>query len=309
MVTSTYVGSGKVLWADNTPGENVLHGQWSSPAYAVLGGVPQVIFGAGDGWVYSFDPRGDGQGKAKVLWKFDANPKTSFYTVSGRATRNHIIATPVIYDGMVYVAVGEDPEHGEGVGHLWCIDPTKRGDVSPELAFNSADPDTQIPHKRLQAVVEEDGDFVRANPNSAAVWHYGERDANGDGRIDFEETMHRTVGTVAIKDDILYIADFSGLFHCLDAKTGKVHWTYDMLAATWGSPLVVDGKVYVGDDDGDVAIFRHSADPAVAMNGGEPYYGEMRMGNMVRGTPIVAGNVLYIASCSHLFAIEGDDSQ
>ena len=81
--------------------------------------------------------------------------------------------------------------------------------------------------------------------------------------------MHRTVGTVAIKDDILYIADFSGLFHCLDAKTGKVHWTYDMLAAAWGSPLIVDDKVYIGDEDGDVAIFRHSADPEVAMEDGD----------------------------------------
>ena len=70
---------------------------------------------------------------------------------------------------------------------------------------------------------------------------------------------------------MLYIADFSGLFHCLDAKTGKLHWAYDMLAACWGSPLIVDGKVYIGDEDGDVAIFRHSADPNVAMkkDGGE----------------------------------------
>ncbi|HMP80991.1 MAG TPA: PQQ-binding-like beta-propeller repeat protein, partial [Pirellulaceae bacterium] len=31
--------TGKVLWTDNSPGANVLHGQWSSPAYAVLEGV------------------------------------------------------------------------------------------------------------------------------------------------------------------------------------------------------------------------------------------------------------------------------
>ena len=109
------------------------------------------------------------------------------------------------------------------------------------------------------------GEVARPNPNSAAVWHYSEFDQNGDGKIDFEETMHRSCGTVAIKDDLLFIADFSGLFHCLDAKTGKVHWTYDMLAAAWGSPLIVDDKVYIGDEDGDVAIFRHSADPQVAM--------------------------------------------
>jgi outer membrane protein assembly factor BamB len=197
---------------------------------------------------------------------------------------------------------------------LWCIDPTKKtdgSDVSPELAYNSKDPSKPIPHKRIQAVVAEEGDFARPNPNSAVVWHYSTVDANGNKKADFEETMHRTVGSVAIKDDILYIADFSGLFHCLDAKTGKVHWTYDMLAATWGSPLIVDGKVLIGDEDGDVAIFKHSADPKEALQDedGEmkPFYGEINMGNSVYSTPIVAGNVLYIANRTHLFAIAKDD--
>ena len=307
-----------ILWTDKSPGLNILHGQWSSPAYGEFGGVRQVLFGGGDGWLYSFAPEGDGKGNAKPLWKFDCNPKTSFYTVSGRATRNHLIGTPVVYEGLVYVAVGEDPEHGEGIGHLWCIDPTKAidgADVSPELAFNAKDPNTPIPHKRLQAVVEDEGDFARPNPNSAAVWHYSEVDRDGDGKIAFQETMHRTVGSVVIKDDILYIADFSGLFHCLDAKTGKPHWTYDMLSATWGSPLVVEDKVYIGDEDGDVAIFRHSADPNVAMKNiaeeGKkpkmvPYYNEINMGNSVYSTPVVAGNVLYIANKSHLFAISNE---
>ncbi len=199
--------TGKVLWTDNSPGPNVLHGQWSSPAFAVIGGVPQVIFAGGDGWLYSFDAHGE-NGKAKLLWKFDCNPKESKYTLGGRADRNHIIGTPVIYDNRVYVGVGEDPEHGEGVGHLWCIDPTKRGDVSPELVFNTASPETPIPHKRNQALVKSEGDFARPNPNSAAVWHYANNDKNGDGKFEFEETMHRTCGTVAIKDDLVVIADF-----------------------------------------------------------------------------------------------------
>ncbi|NJM54043.1 MAG: PQQ-binding-like beta-propeller repeat protein, partial [Blastocatellia bacterium] len=106
--------------------------------------------------------------------------------------------------------------------------------------------------------------------------------------------------------DLLYIADFSGLVHCLDAMTGKAHWTYDMFAASWGSPLIVDGKVYIGDEDGDVAVFRHSADPNVAMKEefGDrvPYYAEINMQNSVYSTPIVANNVLYIANRTHLFA-------
>ena len=31
---------------------------------------------------------------------------------------------------MVYIANGQDPEHGEGVGHFYAIDATKRGDIT-----------------------------------------------------------------------------------------------------------------------------------------------------------------------------------
>jgi outer membrane protein assembly factor BamB len=288
--------TGKVLWADNSPGRNVLHGQWSSPAYGVLGGVPQVIFGGGDGWLYGFAAEGE-NGQSKLLWKFDCNPKDSKYLLGGRATRNHIIATPVIYDGLVYVGVGEDPEHGEGGGHLWCIDPTKRGDVSPTIVYNAKDAKTPVAPKRLLAMDAAEGDFQRDNENSAAVWHYV-----GENTEEFEQTMHRTCGTVAIKDDLLFVADFSGLFHCLDAKSGKVHWTHDMLAASWASPLIVDGKVYIGDEDGDITVFQLAAEKEIL--------GETNMGSAVYTTPIVAEDVLYIANRNRLFAIrEGASSE
>lgn len=281
--------SGEVLWTDNSPGKNVLHGQWSSPAYGVLGGEAQVIFGGGDGWLYSFAAEGE-NGQAKLLWKFDCNPKGSFYALN-RATRNHIIATPVIYDGLVYVGVGEDPEHGEGEGHLWCIDPTKRGDVSPTQVFHVDDLKTPLPHRRLQAMDEKQGELERDNPNSAAVWHYV-----GNDPEDFEQTMHRTCGTVAIKDDLLFVADFSGLLHCIDAKTGEGYWTYDMFAASWASPLIVGDRVYIGDEDGDIAIFEVSKE----MN----QMGEINMGSAVYTTPIVANDTMFIANRNRLYAIQ-----
>ncbi len=296
--------SGKLLWSDKSPGMNILHGQWSSPAYGVLGGVPQVIFAGGDGWLYSF--RGDAgkDGAPELLWKFDANPKESEYLLGGRGTRNEIIATPVIYEGLVYLGVGQDPEHGEGEAHLWCIDPTKRGDVSPTLVFNSKDPTTPIPHKRLQAAEADKGDIVRDNPNSAVVWHYHKIDSDGDGKFSFEETMHRTIGTVVIKPveedgktyHILLLADFSGLVHCLDAITGERYWTHDMLAASWGSALISDGKMYVGDEDGDVTIFKHSPKLEII--------NEINMGNSVYSSPVAANGVLYICNKTHLFAIQ-----
>ncbi|AMV35754.1 outer membrane biogenesis protein BamB [Pirellula sp. SH-Sr6A] len=280
--------TGEVLWTDNTPGGNILHGQWSSPTYGVFNGQEQVVFGGGDGWMYSFDPAGD-NGKSKMLWKFDCNPKDSVYRLNG-ATRNHIIATPVVYDGLIYVAVGEDPEHGEGNGHLWAIDPNKRGDVSPTLVYNSSNPNVVIPHKRKQALDAAAGDLERDNPNSAAVWHYV-----GSNPKEFETTMHRTCGTVAIKNDILVIADFSGLVHCLDSKTGEPHWTYDMLAASWASPLIADNKIFIGDEDGDITIFELSKE--------QKQIAEINLGSALYTTPVAANDKIFVANRNRIFAI------
>jgi len=286
--------TGKVLWTDNSPGRNILHGQWSSPAWAVVNGQPQVFFAGGDGWLYSFDPRGDGRGHSKLLWKFDCNPKTSKWVIGGRGDRNNLIATPVVYDNRVYIAVGQDPEQGDGVGHLWCIDPTKRGDVSAELAVG---PDGQpLPPRREQAVDPKAGERAVPNPNSAAVWHYSRQDVNGNGEIEYEEEMHRAIGSVAVKDNLLYIADFSGIFHCFDARTGRHLWSYDLFAASWATPLIVDGKVFITDEDGDVAIFKHGPKKQLLK--------ELNMQDSIYTTPVVANNVLFIATRSKLYAIE-----
>ena len=221
--------------------------------------------------------------------------------IGGQGTRNNIIATPVLVNERVYVAVGQDPEAGDGPGHLWCIDPTRRGDVSPQLVVHVSDRTQPLPHRRLRAVNPEEDEIAIDNPNSAVVWHYDRYDQNGDGEFDFEETMHRSCGTVAIKDKLLFIADFSGLFHCLDSETGKVHWSYDMFAQAWGSPLIADGKVYIGDEDGDLTIFELSGQSH------EPI-AEIDMRNSVYSTPIVSHNVLYICNKTHLFAIQQQDN-
>ena len=236
--------TGELVWEDASPAENILHGQWSNPAYGVINGKPQVIFPGGDGWIYSLEPE-----TGTLIWKFDCNPKDSVWELGGRGTRNNIISTPVIWEDKVYISVGQDPEHGEGIGHLWAIDATGEGDIT----------------------------------ETGAVWHRGDED------------FHRTMSTVAIADDLLYVADLSGFVYCLDANTGEHHWTYDTFAAIWGSTFVADGKVYIGDEDGDVAILK-------AGKKKELIY-ETNMGSAVYTTPVAKNGVLYIASRNTLFAI------
>jgi outer membrane protein assembly factor BamB len=237
--------TGKVNWEDGSPGDRILHGQWGNPSYGIVKGKPQVIFPGGDGWLYSFDPE-----TGKLIWKFDCNPKGSTWVLGGRGTKNNLIASPVIYNDRVYIGVGQDPEHGEGVGHLYALDATLQGDVT----------------------------------DKAVIWHFGDGDFN------------RTISTVAIHDGLLYASDLSGFLYCLDVETGKHYWTYDSFAAVWGSPLVADGKIYLGDEDGDVAVLKTGKTKEVLY--------ETNLGASIYTTPVAKNGVLFIASRTTLFALE-----
>jgi outer membrane protein assembly factor BamB len=68
-----------------------------------------------------------------------------------------------------------------------------------------------------------------------------------------------------------------------------------MFAAIWGSPLVVDGKVYLGDEDGDVAI--------LAAGKEKKLIGEMNMGSSVYSSPVPANGALIIMNRNQLFSL------
>jgi outer membrane protein assembly factor BamB len=122
--------TGKLVWEKTYCGRKTFHGQWSSPTYAVVNGKSQIIFGGGDGWCYALEPK-----TGELIWKFDLNPPGAKYILGGKGTANEIISTPVFYDNKVFLCVGQDPEHGEGIGHLFAIDATKTGDVTKTAAL------------------------------------------------------------------------------------------------------------------------------------------------------------------------------
>jgi outer membrane protein assembly factor BamB len=290
---------GEVLWQDNSPtaallnpknvaqadffktlvnrGELVQHGQWANAAYGVIDGQPQILFPGGDGWLYSFDPMG------KLIWKFDCNPKNAKYALK-TGERSDFIATPVIYKNRAYIGVGQDPEHKTGIGHLWCIDMTKRGDVSPELVIDN----TVFPPK------------TKKNPDSAEVWHYGGVVTPADQKkLRRNYYFGRTMSTCAIHEDILYCSDLDGILHCLDANTGKPHWEAKTKSEIWSSPYYADGKIYLGTDDKVVWVFQHGKNPKNAKA-----LAEIDMEGRVRATPVAANGVLYVMTENKLYAIE-----
>jgi outer membrane protein assembly factor BamB len=252
--------TGEFLGEDDAGiGPRILHGQWTSPSLGKVNGKWQVYFGGGDGVLYAHDTtpvaENDSQFIKKVWW-FDAVPEEYKKDKSGKPIKypaaegpSEINSTPVFYKNRVYVAIGQDPEHGEGVGRLVCVDATKTGDIT----------------------------------KTGLIWDY--------------KGIKRSISTVSIDPDsgLLFVGDFSGFIHCLDAETGKLHWVHDMQAHMWGSTFVVDGKVYVGDEDGDFVVFAAAKEKKVLS--------DVNMGAPIYSTPIVANGVMYVGTQTHLYAI------
>ena len=125
--------TGKLLGEEATGmSSRIFHSNWSSPAWLETDEGGLCIFGGPDGWLYAFTNKTkedeDGFNIIQEAWRFDCNPE-GYRTKDGKpiryATRkgpSEVLATPIVYNGHIYAVIGQDPEHGEGIGNMVCVD-------------------------------------------------------------------------------------------------------------------------------------------------------------------------------------------
>lgn len=231
--------------------ERVLHASWSSPAFGKLGGKNHIVWGGGDGFAYAYKPKpvmdeDEGFEILKEVWRYDANPP-EYRMKDGEPIKyatfrgpSEIIGTTVIHDDHVYAIIGQDPEHGDGVGMLSCLD-----------------------------------------AKGKSVWTF--------------KDVGRSISTVSVADGLVYAAEYDGDLHCLDAKTGKQLWKHETFSRIWGSTLVADGKVFLPTEDGEVHV--------LAAGKEKKELGLYEFDAPIYSSPVVANDVLYIATMTHLYAI------
>jgi outer membrane protein assembly factor BamB len=311
--------TGRLVWKDASPGKDIMHGQWSSPAYAPAP-VPQVIAAQGDGWVRAFDPP-----TGKLLWKFDANPKDGVYELGGHGTKSEFVAAPAVVGGRLYIGVGQDPEHTDGIGRYWCID------LRRAVAGGRRDPDRDVSPELVVRAEPQPGGRpkveTRPNPESAAVWMYGGEDKREFAQRDW--TFGRTMCTACVVDDLLYVGDMPGFVHCLDARTGRRYWMYDTKSSIWPACYYADGKVFAANETGDLYVWRHDPRPDVIPEWDDrvPTWNAARKSRLAlrreverkyllakiefdapfRTSPVVAGGVLHVMTERSLFAVGKPD--
>jgi HEAT repeat protein/outer membrane protein assembly factor BamB len=235
--------SGEVVWRAIGPGEHVLHGQWSSPVAANVNGRVQVLFGGGDGWLRAYDAAA-----GRELWRFDGNPKDARWLPRpGVLSRSSIIASPVFADGRVFLAMGQDPLHGDGPSLIHALSPNGQGDVT----------------------------------ESRRLWTSRE--------------VGRVVGTPIVQDGLLYVGDLGGTLHCLDAATGAHVWKHETNEAIWGCLSLVGGRLYVGNVEGGMTVFRAGRRKELLA--------QIEMDAPLYSRPALVGDALFLATAHRLYLI------
>lgn len=282
--------TGRVVWTDNSPGKAIQYGHFSSPTVFEIGGRGIVVMPEADGWVRAFEAE-----TGRPVWQFDVNPKKGGeWSLSYEPGSKLLVHSPPVFDGLrLYFSTGNHPEANSGDdGTLFCIDPSRRGDISPE-------------------VLDAQG-RAKTNPESGVIWRYSPRDIPApknpdgtsvkgpDGRRIKESTigMHRTITSVAVADGLVIANDGSGIVHCIEAATGKARWTYDARATPCAHPLVADGKIYIGLDSGEVLV--------LALDRSLKVIARMEFEASIRAPIVAANGTLYVLTERDLWAIAKD---
>ena len=201
--------SGEVVWRAIGPGEQVLHGQWSSPVAANVNGRIQVLFGGGDGWLRSYDAA-----SGHEVWRFDGNPKDARWLPRpGVLSRSSIIASPVFADGRVFVAMGQSPGHGTGPSLIHAISPNGQGDVT---------------ESRLLWTSREVGRVVGTPIAKDGLLYVGDLggtihclDAATGAHVWKHETNEAIWGSLLLAGDRLYVGNVEGSMSVLRAGRRK----------------------------------------------------------------------------------------
>jgi len=132
-------------------------------------------------------------------------------------------------------------------------------------------------------------------------------DANGSGDITHSGQIwtypleRHCCSTPAIHDGLVFVADCSGLVHCVDAETGKPYWTHKTKGDIWASTLVADGKVYIGTRRRDFHVLAASREKKLISS--------TTLDSPMCGTPVAANGTLYITTLKKLYAVQNSAEQ
>lgn len=235
--------TGKLLGEESSGlSQRIFHSNWVSPALLKTKDTELIIFGGPDGVVYAFDPKPvkeDDLNVLKLVWKYDCNPP-EYRMRDGKpikyATRNgpsEVLGTPIVYNGHVYALIGQDPEHGEGIGNLTCID--AKGKKVWEYRKIMRSLSTMSIQNDLLFAADYSG-FLRCLDAKTGKEHW------------VHDTSSHVWGSTLVADGKVYVGTEDGFLVVLpatkDYQKDKLQ-EIDFYSPIYSSPIAANGTLYV----------------------------------------------------------------
>jgi len=230
---------------------------------------------------------------------------------------------PIIGDGLVYVTSYNMRTSPEVIGlPKWAemlkrYDTDKNGTLNRDeakandsiLSRNDADGEGDHPLSGFFRWLDgdRDGELTEAEWQKIIKWlnSFEHRNAlvairPGDGKRDAEIAWQHGRGvpecpSPVYHDGLIYMIKNGGIGTCLDAKTGKQHYSGRMKARgpRYSSPVVGDGKIFAASARGQITVWKTGTElEIVAQN---------HLGERIMATPAVLDGHLYVRTETSLY--------
>jgi outer membrane protein assembly factor BamB len=262
---------GKVLWRNTTLKYSPVHGGGGSPILV----DEALIFscdGASDPFVAALNSK-----TGQVLWKtarsFSAKKKFSFSTplLINANERNQVVSPS---SGAV---CAYDPKDGR---ELWRVRYAEGYSVVPRPVFG---------HGLLFISTAFD------NPEVVAIRPDGQGDVTDSHVVwTLAKGAPKTPSMLLVDDELYFVSD-GGIASCVDAKTGRVHWSERVGGNYSASPLLADRRIYLQNEEGvGVVLAPGKTFQQLARNS---------LGERTLASSAVTDGALFIRTEAHLYRI------
>ena len=237
---------------------HIFHCTWSSPSIGDLSGRKVIFFAGGNGIVYAFDPvpsLGPKAGSNGALKKLWQYD----FDPAGPKEDVHRFTS----------------NRREGPSNIYGMPVYKNGRLYVAGGGDLWWGKNEAFLKCVSAVGT--GDVT----TTATIWTY--------------PLEKHCLSTPAIHDGMVFMADSGKRVHCVDAATGKPFWSHEAKGDFWASPMVADGKVYIGSRRGDFLILEASRKKRLLAS--------IELGSPISGSATPANGVVYVATMTQLYAV------
>jgi outer membrane protein assembly factor BamB len=263
--------NGKVLWRQQQVKYNPVHGNGGSPAL-VDGLVAFSCDGAADPFVVALD-----QSSGEERWR---TPRGT------SASKTFSFSTPIVIEvdgarqivsaGSGFVG-GYDPQDGR---EIWRVSYGEGYSVVPRPVFAHGliYVATGYNRPRLLAI---NAAAAQRRGDDAVVWTY-------------ERGVSLTPSLLVAGNELYFVAD-NGVASCLDARTGKAHWTERLAGGFSASPVFAHGRLYFVNEEGVTYV--------VSANKSFELLATNQLEERTLASPAVTDGALFVRTESHLWRI------